>query len=203
MSENIGQPSLEPGDVLVCYSPQMIEEVGCESGYSHAAIYLGAGEILESGTGGVKIISIEDLLSIYDHVAVLRASDTWSHASIQRLKQFGSLHVGKKFNIRALPKIEFRREESLENAQQHVEDYFSGRAVSVKTDRELYFCSELVVSAFIDSGIISDSAAVLFKPETFFPIDIAKDKVFGFFIGYIKKSDTYEVPSEDWFQSNI
>lgn len=187
----------------MCYSRQMIGEPGCETGYSHAAIHLGLGEILESDAAGVKIGSIDDILIVYDHIAILRAPHTWSQSRIDRLKQFGLQQVGKKFNIRALPRIEYLKQHNIETAQQQIEDFFAGLSKPVETDRKSYFCSELVVSAFIDAGIINQSAAILFKPETLLPIDIAKDKAFGFFVGYVLKSQPYAIRDDDWFQLNI
>jgi uncharacterized protein YycO len=199
----INESSLQPGDVLLSYGTQMIDKPGCETGYSHAAIYLGSGEILESDAEGVKKSTVEDILLAYDHIAVMRANDIWSISRIKSLRDFASHHIGKKFNARALPRIGFLKQASIESEHQQIIDHFEGRSTPIVTDRPAYFCSELVVSAFIDAGIIEQSAAILFKPETLLPIDIAQDKVFGFFVGYIKKGRNYAIPDDDWFQSNI
>jgi hypothetical protein len=180
----------------------MLGERGCENGYSHAAIHLGAGEILESETG-VKVTSVADLLLAYDHIAVLRAAGAWSESRVTHLKGFAAQVTGRKFNPYGLPKIEMRRQENIDTAMQQVEEYFAGTAEPVDSDRKVYFCSELVASVFIEVGIISQSAAMLFRPETFFPMDIAKDKAYGCFVGYIAKSDQYVVRADDWFRSNI
>lgn len=204
MSVNIvSESSLHPGDILLCYATQMMDESGCESGYSHAAIHIGSGEILESDSEGVKKSCVEEILLAYDHIAVMRAEDTWSKSRIQSLQDFALRHLGKKFNIRALPRIEMLRQISNESSLGEVKDYFEGRATPVNPDRGAYFCSELVTSAFIDAGVISESAAILFKPETMMPIDIARDKVFGYLVGYIPKNASYVIPSNDLFRSNI
>ncbi|WP_425605144.1 YiiX/YebB-like N1pC/P60 family cysteine hydrolase [Stenotrophomonas hibiscicola] len=90
----------------------MMGEPGC--GYSHAAIYLGSGEILESDTSGVKKSTVGDVLRVYDHIAVLRSRNSWSRSRIVRLKDFASRQIGKKFNIYGSPRIEFLRQESAE-----------------------------------------------------------------------------------------
>lgn len=195
--------SLQPGDVLLSYGTQMMDHPGCETGYCHAAIYLGSGEILESDSGGVKKSSVEDVLLAYDHIAVMRANDTWSSPRVDALNDFASRQIGKNFNIHGLPRIELLRHASIEAAHQQILDHFAGRGTPVATNRATYFCSELVVSAFIDVGIITQSAAILFKPETLLPIDIAQDKAFGFFVGYIPKNSRYVIPNNDWFRSNI
>ncbi|RYG39290.1 MAG: hypothetical protein EON93_00175 [Burkholderiales bacterium] len=199
----LDESSLLPGDVLLSYGTQMMDHPGCESGYSHAAIYLGSGEILESDAGGVKRSSVDDILLAYDHIAVMRADNVWSNKRVASLKHFAERQIGKKFNAHALPRIELLRQTNIDGAHQQILDHFAGKGAPVVTERPVYFCSELVVSAFIDAGIITQSAAILFKPETLVPIDIAQDKVFGFFVGYIPKNSRYTIPDNDWFQSNI
>lgn len=199
----INESSLQAGDVLISYARLMMGEPGCETGYSHAAIYLGSGEILESDTSGVKKSTVGDVLRVYDHIAVLRSHNLWSRSRIGRLKDFASRQIGKKFNIYALPRIEFLRQESAENSYREISDYFEGLSDPVETERNSYFCSELVASAFIDADIITESAAILLKPETLLPIDIAQDKIFGFFVGYIAQDSAYSVPDDDWFRTNV
>lgn len=199
----VSESSLRPGDVLLSYGAEMIDYPGCETGYSHAAIHLGSGQILESDSGGVKKSSIKDVLLAYDHIAVMRQDDVWSNRRVESLNSFANRHIGKKFNAKALPRIELLRETNIDGAHQQILDHFAGKGLPVEPDRPAYFCSELVVAAFIDAEIIDQSAAILFKPETLYPIDIAKDKVFGYFIGYIPKNSKYLIPDNDWFQSSI
>lgn len=199
----LNQSSLKPGDVLLSYGAEMMDHPGCETGYSHAAIHLGSGKILESDAGGVKKSSIQDILLAYDHIAVMRSDDAWSSQRIVSLHDFANCQIGKTFNAKALPRIELLRETNINGAHQQILDHFAGKGTIVEADRPAYFCSELVVAAFIDAGVIDQSAAILFKPETLFPIDIAQDKVFGFFIGYIPKDSRYSIPKVDWFRSNI
>jgi hypothetical protein len=95
------------------------------------------------------------------------------------------------------------RQESAENSCWEIFDYFEGLSAPVETERNSYFCSELVASAFIDADIITKSAAILFKPEALLPIDISQDKVFGFFVGYIARDSAYSVPDDDWFRTSV
>lgn len=67
-------------------------------------------------------------------------------------------------------------------AMERVHSYFSCMKPVVQTERGKYFCSELVTAAFIHVGIIDQSAAMLFIPETLSPEDIGIDKGFGFFM---------------------
>ena len=74
-----------------------------------------------------------------------------------------------------------RKGESLLNSVERIQDYFNGKGEIVNPFREVYFCSELVGSAFIYLGIIDSVASVVYQPETLSPHDIGKDKTFGFY----------------------
>lgn len=96
-----------------------------------------------------------------------------------------------------------RKEHYQNDLMERIEGYFEGTASEVPSERGVYFCSELITAAFIHVGIIAQSAAVVFTPETFSPSDVAKDKAFGFFYGYVRSSPEYVVPEGDFFKSSI
>ena len=194
---------LEPGDLLVGYSHLYAGEYGGETGYSHAAIHIGAGEVLESDGQGVQINDIDHVHLAYDHLAVLRTEDMWSPARISRLRAFAQTHVGKRFNAKGVSELEAVRVQSIQALHRDLEKYFLTRHRMVNPSRELYFCSELVSAAFIDAGVISESAALCFRPETLTPGDLMKDKAFGFFVGYLPKTSSYQIPDDDWFSTNL
>lgn len=75
----------------------------------------------------------------------------------------------------------------------------------IKSERGAYFCSELVVAAFIAVGVIAQSAAVVITPEVFSPGDLGKEATFGGFVGYIKSSCEVEISKDDdfYYQSPI
>ncbi|QOZ83778.1 MULTISPECIES: hypothetical protein [Chromobacterium] len=81
---------------------------------------------------------------------------------------------------------------------EQVEQVFEGKIPPATPDRDAYFCSEFVVSAFIRIGLIGKEATVAFRPETLSPEDMAKDKVFGFFCGYIIPYAGYKIPEDDY-----
>jgi hypothetical protein len=47
-----------------------------------------------------------------------------------------------------------------------------------------------------DGWIISDTAQVLYKVDTFSPPDLYEEATFGWFLGYVK-SDGQTIPSDD------
>jgi hypothetical protein len=154
----------------------------------------------------VQIVSVGSLFDDYDHIAVLReasANELWDEERLNSLEEFAGEAIGKPFNRMGLERFPTRKESYRNDLMERVEGYFDGTTQQVRSDRGVYFCSELITAAFIHVGIIEQSAAVVFTPETFSPSDIAKDKVFGFFRGYVRHTPDYVIPNEDFFKSNI
>lgn len=192
------------GDVLLCFSKMMVdkgEEGG--SGYSHVAISLNDQDVLESNSAGVHVSSVSHLLDEYEHIAVLRNPALWNRDRLDILGKFATENIEKKFNRFGMQKYSDRKIEYQEKAMERVQGYFEGTEPEVSTNRAVYFCSELVTAAFIRVGIIDQSAAVLFSPETFSPEDIGKDKAFGFFCGYVVSYPEYKIPDTDHFRSSL
>jgi len=197
---------IQAGDVLLCYSHLTAEEETAKgTGYSHVAIAMSGGRVLEASEG-VQIVPLESLFYDYDHIAVLReasANELWDEERLSSLEEFAAQSTGKPFNRMGLERFTTRKENYRNDLMERVEGYFDGTAQQVRSDRGVYFCSELITAAFIHVGIIEQSAAIVFTPETFSPSDIAKDKAFGFFRGYIKNTPKYVIPNEDFFKANI
>jgi len=192
------------GDVLLCFSSMTAEEAqAVGTGYSHTAIALTEQRALEASTAGVHVVPIARLLDEYDHIAVLRNPELWDQSRLQKLEDFAAQVAGKKFNMLGLTKFPERKDRYQDDLMKRVEGFFEGTEPEVKTERGVYFCSELTTAAFINVGIIDQSAAVIFTPETFSPSDIGKDKAFGFFCGYVKSHVGYVVPEDDYFKNNI
>jgi len=197
---------IQAGDVLLCYSRLTADErTAGSTGYSHVAIALPGGRALQADKG-VEVVSVESIFEEYDHIAVLReatAHELWDDERLQALEEFATKQQGKPFNGMGLQRFPARKEKYADDLMERVEGYFEGTTAQVQSDRGLYFCSELITAAFIHVGIIHPSAAVVFTPETFSPSDIAKDKAFGFFRGYVKHSPDYVIPENDYFKSNL
>ena len=202
--EILNEEQLEAGDVLLCYS-SMLEGKGDEirHGYSHAAIYTKNNCIVESSSSGVKTTTVSSLLDEYGHVAVLRNKELWSENRLQKLDEYTKSQIGKKFNSIGMHKVPKRKEKQNIEATQRIEGYFEGNFKPPAYERNAYFCSELVTSAFIHVGIIDESASILLSPDTFSPEDIGQDKAFGFFVGYVIPDDKYTIPENDLFRTTI
>ncbi|WP_269963940.1 YiiX/YebB-like N1pC/P60 family cysteine hydrolase [Pseudomonas citronellolis] len=193
--------SLQAGDVLLCYSSEFANKEDVPSGYSHVAIALNSTEILESSGAGVRKTDVTKLLEEYGHISVLRSNDLWSKDRIDSLSEFATKSLGKKFNNIGMKKVPKRKTDLATDEIRRVTCYFEGESQAPSPDRDVYFCSELVVSAFIESGIIEESASIIISPETTTPEDIVKDNIFGIFVGYLIPYDGYTVPISDIFAS--
>jgi len=197
------EEQLEFGDILLCYSSAIegkAEEL--KNGYSHAAINTQKG-IIESSSGGVKITNITSLLNEYEHVAVLRNKELWSAERLSKLDKYSQKQLGKKFNSVGMYKLPKRKEKLEDEATHKVEGYFDGSYKPPAYEKNTYFCSELITSAFIHVGIIDESASILLSPDTFSPEDIGRDKAFGFFVGYIVPDEEYNIPNNDTYRTTI
>ena len=192
------------GDLLLCYEDidRSAEKTG-ESGYIHVAIVLDSEKILEADMRGIRYTTTNELLKSFEYLAVLRQTEVWSSQKLNDLKEFAENCIGKKFNLVGMKRVSQRKEESSFNSLERIQNYFNGNGERVNPFREVYFCSELVVSAFIYLGIIDSAASVVSQPETLSPQDIGKDKTFGFFIGYLLKDNEYKVHESDYFQTSI
>lgn len=198
------QTDVHPGDVLLGYSAIMAEESQSQPlGYSHAAIALSDGNVLDASSSGVRIIKLDHLLDEYEHLAVLTATETWWRHRLQKLEQFALAQNGKKFNMRGMLGVPKNRQQHSVQALERLERFFAGHSPPEAVDRDSYFCSELIVCAFIDAGIIDDSASIVLSPGILSPSDIGRDKAFGFFRGYVLCSATHQIPQRDYFRTSL
>ncbi|WP_157645318.1 hypothetical protein [Burkholderia ubonensis] len=195
---------VQAGDVLLCFSSMTAKEAQAGgTGYSHAAIALTDLRALEASNAGVRVLPVAEILDDYDHIAVLRGDGLWTESRLQLLESFADEASGKRFNQTGLKRFSERKERYQADLMERVKGYFEGAEPDVASERGVYFCSELVTAAFIHVGIIHQSAAMVFTPETFSPSDIAADKAFGLFCGYVKSTTTYVVPDADYFKNNV
>lgn len=198
------ESQLAAGDVLLCYSTELAgKNSHVQNGYSHAAIVTSQHGIVEANSSGVSSVNISDLFEEYGHIAVLRNLEIWSQERLKKLDSFVKRKLGTAFNRTGMYKLPERKEQLESDAMDRVHGYFEDTYRPSSHDKGVYFCSELITASFIETGIIGESASILLSPETFTPEDIGRDKVFGFFVGYIKPYDEYEIPDGDNFRTSI
>ncbi|MBV7542042.1 YiiX/YebB-like N1pC/P60 family cysteine hydrolase [Acidovorax sp. sic0104] len=197
----IKQADVCAGDVLLGYAEITSGEDQAQPlGYSHVAIALAEQRVLEATTSGVAIVTMEKLLEDYEHLAVLRSPGLWGAERVQRLEHFARSQSGKPFNTQGMGRVPDRKEKHSADLMEKVPKFFDGTYTPPPPDQRSYFCSQLVVAAFIDADCISDAGSIALSPKVISPSDIGEDKTFGFFVGYVTRSDRYEVPLQDHFR---
>lgn len=197
---------LKAGDILLCYTSQIngkTEEI--KYGYSHVAICTLEKKIIEASNSGVKEININDLLMDdgYEHIAVLRNDELWNEIRLQKLNDFLINKIGSSFNNTGMYKLSERKSKYEINSMELTKKYFEDTYVPPNYDKDVYFCSQLIISCFRHVNIIDESASLVINLDTYSPEDIAKDKAFGFFVGYIISYEDYIIPIDDMFHNSI
>ncbi len=136
----LGLKDLRKGDILLNTTDatlsKWIREV-TKSNYNHAAIYVGAGKVVEAVSGGVREIDLMKYLNdnYIVRVMVLR-NENLSTAQKDAVANFARSKVGARYNVGGL----------------------IGGAVDFKPsnyhafDRSDYFCSQLVAAAYSSAG---------------------------------------------------
>lgn len=199
----INKNDLKSGDVLLGYLSSARDKGNDElnSGYIHAAIYLGEDKVAEAVVKKVQITSFEHAIEDYNHIAVLRQPDAWHKKNVAKLNFFVQELIDNKakFNRNGLGNFKNNLHSKSILEQDNLEKYFDGQYQPKSPVKEQYFCSELVVSAYIAVGFISESAAIIYNPETISPSALGDDPTFGIFLGYIKPYDEYIIPENDQF----
>lgn len=197
---------LSAGDVLLCYKDAKIDPVGkliikvTNSKYTHSAIYLGNKEVIESVTSGIQKISIDEIVSRYDHIAVFRQPD-WNEDRIKALKLFSDkvLSDGTRYNFSGILKFNINKRQHAQSIYDKLTKFFEENPPSRQPPMSNYFCSELVVDCFAVTGFLSESAQIFYQPNTYSPGDLGNDPTFGTFAGYLTVMINYCIPTTDEF----
>ena len=179
------------------------EEQSKPTKYCHVAIALGSGKILDAQGGSVRVTTFEILLDDYNHIAVKRTPGHWTAAMQETIQNFAEINIGKNFNCIGMMKVEERKDKLEIQAREKLERFFNGEYAPEGSNREVYFCSQLITCAFIEVGIITPSASIILAPEVLTPSDLAIDGAFGFFQGYITRNPDTLIPEDDHFRSSL
>ena len=178
------------------------------SEYCHAAIVYGDSFAAESRAkngikkGKIEKTSVEDLISKYGHVAVLRQPDAWATEDrVKALRLFINTVVNTqaKYNFEGVLNFKSRKEFHESHVFEKLEHFFSNNVHPQSPLKSQYFCSEFVCDCFIAVGFIQPSAAVLFQSDTISPGDLGKEPAFGTFWGYLTTKADYKVSELDRF----
>jgi hypothetical protein len=201
------QSMLRPGDVLLCRGDGVFDitrrVIASKTGsqYTHAAIYVGEKMVLEAVRPRVQKVLLDVLLKRYAHIAVFRQPDAWTPDRIQALAMFANQSVIAKarYNLSGALNIFDAKADHQNTLYERLDAYFKDPKTVPWSEKEEYFCSEIVVDCYIAVGFIEPSAISVYQGHTYAPGDLADDPTFGTFAGYISGRSAYTVPSSDEF----
>jgi hypothetical protein len=194
---------LLPGDILLfrAIAPDETARIisrASGSPYTHAAVYLGGGDVIEAGYPMVERRQLGEADKQDYIIGVLRSQLGFSEGRVHALQTFADALIAShaKYDLRGALKQKQTRsqfeEELLDLLTQHY-----GKVVSKEEfEQRSYFCSALVVACYTVSGIIGDTAQLAYKADAFSPADLHGDPTFGWFLGYVTAVRN-EIPPDD------
>ena len=166
--------ALHPGDILLSSMPGLAAagiKLVTFSPISHAAVYVGHGQVVEAVRSGVRLRSIDEVLAEETFVLVLRYPDL-SMEQAGRIRNYALMKVGAGFNFSAvslhIPFALGRKACELPLVPSVARDAcIKGLGVIhlVASSEARLFCSQLVLQAYRYAGIqVTDADARLISP---------------------------------------
>lgn len=169
--------ALRPGDILLTAAPTFRSSairMMTVAPVSHAAVYIGDGEVLEAVRPEVRIRKIRELLAEENVVLVLRHPDL-TPAQAQSMRDYGLTQAGTSFNILGVamhaPFGITRKLCELPLIPSAVRDVCIrsiGSVFHIATSEQQKFCSQLVLQAYANAGVPLTDA----DPRIMSPADI-------------------------------
>ena len=188
--------NLLPGDVLL-YRPKRpnvvqrkISASTC-SPYTHAAIFVGDGQIAESVAWpcliGVRYYPLERSLKGSECVGVIRSQCVFSEDRVLQLKTFVADVVGqnKFYNLIAVARLPNESKKYFADQIEYIRENFGWINSREKFAMQSFFCSAFVVACYSVVGIVGETAQVAYPHQFFAPSDLYKDPTFGWLLGYL------------------
>lgn len=204
--------TLRVGDIALGYNSEgkISKKINNITGssYTHAGIISREGFIAESmplsGSikGGISLVSIDDFVKRYEHVAFLRHPDIWKTPNrIQQIDNFvmGLIENNVNYNLKGVLKFTKNKAQHQSSLLIQLDDFFTKKRSGNSPYKTSYFCSEFICDCFIFAGAISESASILYKSDTLAPTDLANEPTFGYFLGYYSQDSNYKIPDGDFF----
>lgn len=195
---------LLPGDVLLYRprNPNVVQnKISSSTGspYTHAAIYIGNGQIAESvAPNGVRRQGLGPSMQDSQCVGVLRSQANFGGDRPSKLNDFvANVWLQNRF-YNLIAALDFKRSS---------EDYFDNQLEFIRTNygkvttdeefaQQSFFCSAFVVACYTVVGIIGESAQVAYPPQFFSPAGLYQDPTFGWLLGYLIPEGG-SVPADD------
>jgi cell wall-associated NlpC family hydrolase len=184
----ITQADMQAADIIVSTGSGLVSTVirtGSASRFSHAALYIGKGDVIEAINKGVVQQKLELALN-NDTLAVVYRRKNLSATQARLVIRYASRQVGKSYDYAG---VVGASKHTVGGMAMHViyiplgviQDI--GEAINMISPESSFFCSELVLRAFEHAD-----ARITFKPATISaPGDIPGSHQMQY-IGHLKKS---------------
>ena len=199
----ISPSDLLPGDILLfrSLSPNVIaKQISkfTDSPYTHAAIYIGDGEIAESTPPAVKIRKLSGADTKGVQIGVLRSQLGFSHQRAAAVREFVQQLVVQHaaYDLKGALTFKGRHKEFHKRLLDEIAANYGKITTTDEFLKQAYFCSALVVACYMVAGVIGDTAQVAYPPNVISPGDLHRDPTFGWVLGYIVP-DGKNIPADD------
>ena len=177
----ISLSDLLPGDILLFrslsqkpHAKQISKVTG--SPYTHAAIYIGDGEIAESTPPAVKIRKLSGADTKGVLIGVLRSQLGFSGQRPAAVREFVQQLVAEHaaYDFAGVLKFSGRHKEFNERLLDEVAANYGKIKTTDEFLKQAYFCSALVVTCYMVAGVIGDTAQVAYPPNVISPGDLTE-----------------------------
>lgn len=199
----LGFDDLLAGDILLfrAIAPDdTAQRISRASGspYTHAAVYLGDGDVIEAGYPMVEKRQLVETDKQSNIIGVFRSQLGFSESRVQALQTFAKTLIANDstYDLRGALKQKQTKSQLEEQLLDLLTQHY-GKVVSKEEfEQRSYFCSALVVACYTVSGVIGNTAQLAYKADAFSPADLHEDPTFGWFLGYIT-ADRNQIPPDD------
>jgi Permuted papain-like amidase enzyme, YaeF/YiiX, C92 family len=206
-SLTIRTSDLLPGDFLLFRSikqkrhqKEISKRIG--SPYTHAAIYLGDGDLAEATPPRVRITSTAKAITANTCIGVLRTQYGFDGPRPQKLREFIDELISQKakYDLSGVLNFTKKNQAYFQDQLDIINRNYGQVTPRDKFIKRSYFCSALVVACYTIVGIIGESAQVAYPPDVLSPASLYRDPTFGWFLGYLSPAG-HQVPAQDPLES--
>jgi hypothetical protein len=183
---------LQPGDVLYYRSlhPSPLEDrIARQSGspYTHAAVYLGNGNVLHAVADGVLVEPVSTLQDGRIGVFRNQSPNGLSAGQVRELNDFANALVatGAEYDLERAGTFFKEREKFLGSQLEFMIENYGRVTLPAEFAKGPYVCSGIVVAFFTIIGVITPTAQAAYPRKYFAPADLHRDGTFGWFLGYM------------------
>ncbi|MGD9714777.1 MAG: hypothetical protein AB7V46_22355 [Thermomicrobiales bacterium] len=189
------------GDILLFRSKTataMAIRAATGSPYTHAAIYVGDGQIAESNWPRVQVRELTEADLQKSQIGVLRSQMGFLEDRAATVRDFVEQLVkeGAGYDWQGVTTFEGRQANFYATVMKELAANYGKVTPKDELLKQRYFCSALVVACYIVAGVIGDTAHVVYPPDVFSPGDLHRDATFGWVLGYLVPPGS-SVPEND------